>query len=207
VKTRLIKLVCGLALLTSVPGVAINATAQSTFTATYTGTGSGNFGGTEFSDTSFVWAITFDTTNPNLYFGSIVPCYTILDSVIGFPDSGLPTANITQPADLMFFTPPNDNFMLSPITVVDGNPYAYIMGVMGSPDFDLGTPFTATTFSWQFFDQFVDITTDQGLLTMNSATLSQVTVTGVEPVPEPATLALAGLGALGCVLLFWRRES
>jgi hypothetical protein len=29
----------------------------------------------------------------------------------------------------------------------------------------------------------------------------------IEPVPEPATLALAGLGALGCVLMFWRRKS
>jgi hypothetical protein len=29
----------------------------------------------------------------------------------------------------------------------------------------------------------------------------------IEPVPEPTTLALAGLGALGCVLMFWRRKS
>jgi hypothetical protein len=29
----------------------------------------------------------------------------------------------------------------------------------------------------------------------------------INPVPEPTTLAFAGLGALGCVLMFWRRKS
>jgi hypothetical protein len=29
----------------------------------------------------------------------------------------------------------------------------------------------------------------------------------VATVPEPTTLALAGLGVLGCVLMFWRRKS
>jgi hypothetical protein len=29
----------------------------------------------------------------------------------------------------------------------------------------------------------------------------------ITPVPEPAMLAFAGLGALGCVPMFWRRKS
>jgi hypothetical protein len=41
----------------------------------------------------------------------------------------------------------------------------------------------------------------------NGTIIGSWTVTAVAPVPEPTTLALAGLGALGCVLMFWRRKS
>ncbi len=37
--------------------------------------------------------------------------------------------------------------------------------------------------------------------------LTPTELTNVAPVPEPATLAFAGLGVLGCVLMFWRRKS
>lgn len=41
----------------------------------------------------------------------------------------------------------------------------------------------------------------------NGTIIGSWDVTAVAPVPEPATLALAGLGALGCVLMFWRRKN
>jgi hypothetical protein len=41
----------------------------------------------------------------------------------------------------------------------------------------------------------------------NGTIIGSWDVTAVAPVPEPATLALAGLGALGCVLMFCRRKS
>jgi hypothetical protein len=48
-----------------------------------------------------------------------------------------------------------------------------------------------------------------GTITSVSAqsTFKPILVLAIIPVPEPATLAFAGLGTLGCVLLFWRRKS
>lgn len=42
----------------------------------------------------------------------------------------------------------------------------------------------------------------------NGTAIGQWEIVGVpEPTPEPSTLALAGLGVLGCVLMFWPRKS
>ena len=41
----------------------------------------------------------------------------------------------------------------------------------------------------------------------NGTIIGSWDITAVAPAPEPTTLAFAGLGVLGCVLMFWQRKS
>jgi hypothetical protein len=94
-----------------------------------------------------------------------------------------------------------DSFAMAPM---NGIPGPNILTIFGTPGWDGVSAFTSDADPNSGFNQFYGIATDQGVLSMPSGTVSLVTITGA-PVPEPSTLALAGLGGLG-LLLFRRRK-
>jgi hypothetical protein len=200
-KTQLLKLACGLALLSAV----VTAPAQSVLSIT--GTGSGTLNGVGFSNDTFDWMITFSTANPTIPWGPTQPIYTILMSQITLQGVGSPI-NVTQSEGLFVAIDPyyasSGLFFIAPIRMTGSTPGANILGINGTTFLDGLSSFTSSTITTGNFGQFTGVATDQGSLTMNAGTVNLVTVT-VEPVPEPTTLALAGLGGLS-LLLFRRRE-
>jgi hypothetical protein len=178
---RILRCTIGLTLLTSVPG-AVNARAGFDVTPNlnYLTVHAGD------SETStFTFTGDYDGTLSSAYLAANVGS-GFSDAVWGaaweFPDPGFQSGN--------------------------GNPFS--SATISAPD-----SFAAN----QPFDVVVNWTAAGGgdaapgnywfsveLIASGGATGSLTWLT-LEPVPEPATLAFAGLGALGCVLLFWRRKS
>ncbi|MGA2280311.1 MAG: PEP-CTERM sorting domain-containing protein [Verrucomicrobiota bacterium] len=196
-KTKILKLVSCLALL----GAVVTAPAQSVFTIT--GTGSGSLNGVAFTDSAFEWTLTFSTDNPNISFGANNPIYTLSVSQITL-NGGSPI-NVTEEEGLWINLDPSlYNFSAAPIRMSGGSATGNILTVYGTPGWDGVTAFTSDADPGSAFNQFWNIATDQGPLTMSDGTVSLVTITGA-PVPEPSTLALASLGSLS-LLLFRRKQ-
>lgn len=162
-----------------------------TMTATITGIGSGSLDGISFTDQMFSWAITYDTTvfttEP---FGTDVPIFLNPVSVITLQDEVNPIG-ITQEHGLWVDTS-GAGFSCGTIKMtglVEGDD---ILDVDGTLFWDGVSIFEFSSINSGFFDQFVDITTDRGLLTMDSGTVSSFTAA----VPEPASVMMIGLGGL-----------
>jgi hypothetical protein len=194
-KTNLIKLVCGLILL----GAVSSATAQSTLTID--GTGSGTLNGVGFTGDSFVWTLTFPSTVAYTAWGPTQPVYATLTSQITL--NGGSVINVTGSAGLWFSFGSPGTLNIAPM---NGIPGANILSIFtATPGWDGISAYTSATLPNNSFSQFNSIATDHGSLTMSSGSVSLVTISGIA-VPEPSTLALAGLGGLS-LLLFHRRKN
>lgn len=179
------------------------ATAPAQSVLTITGTGSGTLNGSEFSDAAYSWELTFSTGNPNINFGTDNPIYTLSSSVITLQGVETPI-NVTQEEGLWFQIAPA-TFMMAPIRMSGSTAGGNILTIYGSPGWDTVSAFTSDPDPGSGYSQFSDIATDQGSLTMWFGNVSLVTITGITPVPEPSTMALAALGGTS-LLLFRRRK-
>ena len=158
-------------------------------TVTIAGTGSGTLNGASFTDKTFEWVLMYDTTIYTTPWGADSPIFLNPDSVItlqGEADS----ISVTQ--DHGFWVGANwpGHFQLAPILMTGNSPDGNILDAYGTPFWDGVSAFTASSID-SGFGQFIDITTDQGLLTMNSGTISSV----VAAVPEPASAMMLIFGA------------
>jgi hypothetical protein len=194
-KKNLTRIVCGLALL----GAVISAPAQGT--VTITGTGSGTLNSVGFSNDSFLWTLTYSTSSPYTGFGANSTVYTTLTSQISL--QGGSAFNVTGSTGTWINNSSPGSFNLAPMA---GIPGSNILTVSGTPGWDGVSAFTSQANPGSAFNQFVNVATALGPLTMNSGSVSLVTISGVAPVPEPATLALATVGGLGALVMCRRRK-
>ncbi|MCC7299877.1 MAG: hypothetical protein IT583_02230 [Verrucomicrobia bacterium] len=158
-------------------------------TLTISGTGNGSLNGISFSDKMFEWAITYDTTLYAAPWGENQPIFLDPVSVLTLEGTANPI-NITQEHGV-FVSGYADNFSCAPIRMTGNNASANILSINGTAFWDGRSSFTASSFSSAQFNQFNGVSTDQGLLTISSGTLSSL----VAAVPEPASSLLIGCGA------------
>jgi hypothetical protein len=182
-KKSILTLVCGLALL----GAVASASAQGTLTIT--GTGNGTLNGVEFSNNSFLWTLTYSTNSPYTGFGANSTVYTTLTSQMSL--QGGTAFNVTGSTGTWIDYSSPSSFNLAPM---NGIPGANILTVAGSPGWDGVSAFTSQANPGSGFSQFVNVATEQGALTMDSGSVSLVTLSGFAPVPEPSTWALMAVG-------------
>lgn len=195
-KKQILGFTLGLALL----GAVISASAQSTLTIT--GTGSGSLNGVGFTDDSFVWTLTFPDTVAYTGYGPQQPVYATTTSQITL--NGGPVINVTGSPGLWFDLDFADSTSILYFSPQTGIPGGDILDIAGTPYWDGVSAYTSDANPGSSFNQFNNIATDQGMLDVNSGSVSLVTI-DITPTPEPSTLALAGLGGLG-LLLFRRRK-
>jgi hypothetical protein len=193
-KKMMYSLFVGAALL----GAAVSASAQGTLTIT--GTGSGTLNGVAFSNNSFLWVLTYSTSSPYTGFGANSTVYTTSTSQISL--NGGTAFNVTGSTGTWIDYATSGHFSLAPMA---GKPGPNILTITGTPGWDGVSAFTSQANPTANFGQFTSIATAQGALTMSSGSVSLVTLSGVAPVPEPCTLALAGMSGLGGLMLFRRR--
>jgi hypothetical protein len=189
-----------------------NLSRAGTITYTFTGTGTGDLGGVLF--TSALFTIT-EVANPSQISSCGIGCFTVNDLLSTIAVAGFPLARVRTPVRVF------DNQTL------DALGYSRSIGsddLMDLRDSAFGTYNLATAFGPIFVavpfsvNQFnrIDgcITTSQGDVAFSSivditftaltrANVQSPLVRGVDPVPEPATIALFGLGCFGAGLL-WR---
>ena len=194
-KTNLIKLLCGLALL-----AAVSTQAQSSIDYVLSGTLSGQYNGTDFADKAFTMTISAPLDSISLWREGVYGFGSYNDteaSDIILTVEGVGTSTILAPNTGLFN---NLNGSVAGFGGAGGSDYCdfyasefatYQLGNLAS------TPVTVV--AWDVFDAGADFWSELSY----SGTVFQA---GVVPAPEPSTLALAGLGALGCVLLFRRRK-
>ncbi len=192
--TTIALLICGAALL----GIASSASAQGTLTIT--GTGSGTLNGVGFSNNSFLWVLTYSTMSPYTGFGAGSTVYTTLTSQISL--NGGSAFNVTGSPGVWIANTIAGHINAAPMVAIPGS---NILTMYGTPGWDGVSAFTSSNPSSQF-NQFNNIATDLGALTMSSGSVSLLTISGVAPVPEPSTLALSSLGGLGGLLMLRRRK-
>jgi PEP-CTERM motif-containing protein len=187
-KKIILTLVCGVSLL----GAVASALAQGT--VTITGTGSGTLNGIGFSNNSFLWTLTYSTNSPYTGFGANSTVYTTLTSQISL--QGGPAFNVTSSTGTWINYSSPGSFNLAPMS---GIPGSNILTISGTPGWNGFSAFTSQANPSAAFNQFVNVATAQGALTMSSGSVSLVTISGAAPVPEPSTYALMGIGALALV--------
>ncbi|MFA5205280.1 MAG: hypothetical protein WC708_12855 [Lentisphaeria bacterium] len=149
------------------------------------GTGSGALDGVPFVGKMFQWELTYDTTNYTLPWGEGAPLFLDAVSVITLQGEAAPI-QVTQEHGLFVNKTWFGHFQVAPIQVTGYTPKANILTVGGEPFWDGESAFAATLISSPDFVQFVDISTDQGLMTMDSGTVSLLAVV----IPEPASAML-----------------
>ncbi|MGB7748629.1 MAG: PEP-CTERM sorting domain-containing protein [Verrucomicrobiia bacterium] len=110
------------------------------------------------------------------------------------PDPGLPynTANLNETTLYLFYSFPSSG----------GPPETVDLPAGDVITLSAGSAVTTGNFSWPTPALATDAT-----VVVHDGMANLLDAIPAEPVPEPATLAFAGLGALGCVLMFWRRKS
>jgi hypothetical protein len=166
-------------------------------TLTITGNGSGTLGGVSFSSKMFEWALTYDTTLYAAPWGESQPIFLDPVSVLTLEGTTNPI-NITQEHGV-FVSGYANNFSCAPIRMTGNSASSNILSINGAAFWDGRSSFTASSFSSAQFNQFNSISTDQGLLTMSSGTVSSL----VAAVPEPATALILVLG--GGLIALYRR--
>jgi hypothetical protein len=83
--------------------------------------------------------------------------------------------------------------------------YNYASGY--GPTMGIGGQITVQPYPYAPGTATVIISTPDPIMVSTSPITEEIYEENINPVPEPTTLAFAGLGVLGCVLMFWRRKS
>jgi len=171
-------------------------------TYTFTGSGTGSLGATNFTNASFTVTLTSDTSNV-----AVQPVLGSIPGIIGLPAdidiAGIGTENFTGTAFIFAggvsvgFGEGNSGVPSLPGNLITVN-NAALTG------YGLTTGITASGTN-TILSQFVNADTSGGLLTFN--TMSSVTFdSSVSGVPEPSAFALLG-GVVMILVLFKRRSS
>jgi len=142
-------------------------------TFTITGVGSGTLVGsnstTEIVNTSFVWSLTYDTASYSSLWGKGQPIF--LNPVSMIIVEGYPTPiRVTQEQGVWIFN--TDHLYMAPISMESGFPApnnTNILTIEGDTAWDgFSQPYQTSIITTADFLQFVNISTDQGLLTFSS---------------------------------------
>jgi len=160
-----------------------NSAQAATITLTIAGTGSGSLDGNIFTDLSFQWVLVYDSTVFDSDWGANDPIFLNPTSTITL-DGVVNPISVTE--DHGVWVSNNSSLLLGPVRMSGGTPGFDILRIEGESAWaGITAPYDSTSITSADFSQFTSISTDQGLLTMNSGT-----VTSVSAVPEPATLSL-----------------
>ena len=177
-------------------------------TVTISGTGSGTYGVTPFTNEAFHWNLTYDT-NTAFYFeawGPTWPTFVVSSSVITLEGEIPATINFTVAQGI--WIEDTSSLSMAPIILNSGSDPAAnydILDITGDPAWNGFTgpyPSTPSTGVSGNFAQFIAIDTDQGPLTMDSSS----TVTSVTATPEPSSIALLAASGAGLALLVRSRK-
>ncbi len=168
----------------------LSACAQASIvTLSMSGTGSGSLDGVGFTDKTFTWDISYDSESINSNWGSAQPIFTnLFSSVISLQDETDPI-NITQDHGVWVYNTTALRF--APINMSGNSAAGNILTVSDTsmPGWDGTSDYSQAGGIDAAFNQFYNITTDQGTLELSSGTLDSVNAA----IPEPATIGLIGL--------------
>lgn len=169
-------------------------------TLTINGTGSGSLGGVSFANKMFEWTLIYDTTSYAIPWGETQPIFLNPTSILTLEGEANPI-NLTQEHGVYVNKEDAGAFSIAPIRMTGSSPGSNILSVGGTLGWDGISSFTSTSISYAALNQFSNITTDQGSLTMDTGTVSSI----VSVVPEPASALMIVAG--GLVIAGYRRIS
>lgn len=186
-------------------GVCLSPAQAAVITITISGTAAGTPNGNTFDTQAFDWILTYDTTNT--YSGPLDPGQSLFlnpVSEISLHDTHPDLFHITAEQGLFFDG--STNLYLAPVLMSSGSPTSNILTIQGNPSWSgLSGPYQSTSITSANFSQFVGISSDLGLLTMDDISNAVTSVsTGV---PEPSIMAiLLATGAGWTCVAFCRKR-
>ena len=172
-------------------GAALHAQSE---TVTYLGTGTGSLNGVGFTNANFDFVVTYDPSLPLV--GGAYATTSAMMTLSGFNGdaafsvTGVTNEYVVSTAGLTEFATQGPGQQYNP---------GFNAQILAAYQFEAWDGVSAATFLSPagVFNQFVGAETTQGLLTMNTGTMTSFSVSGTA-VPEPSTYAaLFGVGALG----------
>jgi hypothetical protein len=188
-----------------VAGLCFSSAKAAVITVTISGTAAGTLNGNTFDAQAFDWILTYDTTNT--YSGPLDPGQSLFlnpVSEISLHDTHPDLFHITAEQGLFFDG--STNLYVAPVLLSSGNPTSNILTIQGNPAWNgLSGPYQSTSITSANFSQFVGISSDLGLLTMDDISNAVTSVsTGV---PEPSIMAiLLATGAGWTCVAFCRKR-
>lgn len=176
--------------------------AQGVLTYQISGVGSGTIGSQAFTDADFSLQVSADTggiTHITIFEGIPVSIFATTEEVATLSVSGLPTATLTQ--GVFAFVSQQGIEGVGLTGLVDGDLLTIEAPGIGLDSYDLTTPIGPIQSFQPLFDQFVDVESDQGLISFSS-----VTSASFSAVPEPSPAIYFSLAAVGGGLVQrWRK--